>query len=296
LPTLDRLRGRVAEPEAVPAAGRFPVLLSLPGWGGRPEDTTALAQELASHGFVVAGVAMPDPIPPMDFSTDAAFAATLALADRTVRSQAANASLALDRLARLDAHDPDGRFTGRLDTGRTGIFGFSLGGAVAVQAAWQDPRFRAVMNLDGWLFGDAAAPGDRRFPDAPVLDVNDGAALPGQADLTAADPERRNPALLTARDAGTREALLAASGGYQMTIAGSRHPQFADTLLLSPLARLRAGDAIATSRVALIVGRYALAFFDETLNGHPAPLLAARPPNLPFPEVAIRVFTARPGP
>ena len=37
-------------------------------------------------------------------------------------------AFALDRLERLNASDPSGRFTGRLDMDRVGVLGHSLGG------------------------------------------------------------------------------------------------------------------------------------------------------------------------
>jgi hypothetical protein len=53
---------------------------------------------------------------------------------------AADAAFVLDRLEGLDRADPGGRFTGRIDLTRAGLFGVSPGGIVAAQACRGDPR------------------------------------------------------------------------------------------------------------------------------------------------------------
>jgi dienelactone hydrolase len=58
---------------------------------------------------------------------------------------------ALDQLERLNTEDD--LLAGHLDLERVGSFGHSFGGGTAVQAAYTDSRFQAVINLDGPLFG-----------------------------------------------------------------------------------------------------------------------------------------------
>src|ERR1700722_18006553 len=64
---------------------RYPVLLSLPGWAGSRGENTTFVQDLASRGFIVAGIGYDDPAcarvvgssddaaTGMDFSSQAAF-------------------------------------------------------------------------------------------------------------------------------------------------------------------------------------------------------------------------------
>lgn len=66
----------------------------------------------------------------------------------------ADARSVLDQLARLDAGTAQGRFTGRLDLTRVGMFGHSFGGSTAAEACRTDARVKAGLNMDGTFFGD----------------------------------------------------------------------------------------------------------------------------------------------
>ena len=65
----------------------------------------------------------------------------------------------LDRLARLNASDSSGKFTGRLDMTRVGVFGHSLGGAVAAQFCHEDSRCKAGIDIDGAPHGSVIRDG-----------------------------------------------------------------------------------------------------------------------------------------
>lgn len=58
----------------------------------------------------------------------------------------------LDEVARLNASDPSGRFTGRLNLNSVGIAGHSFGGATAAQFCHDDDRCRAGIDIDGALY------------------------------------------------------------------------------------------------------------------------------------------------
>ena len=68
----------------------------------------------------------------------------------------------LDRLARLNASDSSGKFGGRLDLTRVGVFGHSLGGAVAAQFCHEDFRCRAGIDIDGAPYGSVIDAGLRQ--------------------------------------------------------------------------------------------------------------------------------------
>ncbi len=68
----------------------------------------------------------------------------------------------LDRLARLNASDSSGKFTGRLDMTRVGVFGHSLGGAVAAQFCHEDSRCKAGIDIDGAPHGSVIQAGLRQ--------------------------------------------------------------------------------------------------------------------------------------
>jgi pimeloyl-ACP methyl ester carboxylesterase len=273
--------------EKVPVAdGRFPVLLYFPGWGGKVTDNASALENLARHGFVVVGVSypegagLPDPAVPMQFVPDSAYAAGTAQGNRMVQIEAEDGSQVLDALGELDRADPNDRFTGHLETNRAGVLGYSLGGSVAAQAALHDPRFLAVMNLDGWMFGDVAT----QFFSQPYLVISDALAPPTEADLNSPDTFLHNFSGLRARDARQQTAQLQKSGGYRITIAGSSHFSFSDH------ARANENNAgpIDPSRAMQIVGASAADFFGKFLLNRAATLLDRR--EIEGPEVKLELF------
>ena len=75
------------------------------------------------------------------------------LASKLVAAWSADMGFALDQLERLNARDPSGRFLGRLDMQRVGVFGHSLGGATSLQFCHDDARCKAGIDLDGAPLG-----------------------------------------------------------------------------------------------------------------------------------------------
>jgi len=65
----------------------------------------------------------------------------------------------LDRLERLNTSDASGKFTGRLDMTRVGVFGHSFGGAAALQFCHEDSRCKAGIDVDGAPHGSAIQAG-----------------------------------------------------------------------------------------------------------------------------------------
>ncbi len=252
------------------APGRYPILLYAPSWGGVRSDNTTHAQNLASHGFIV--VAMDDAYAaiPMDLSSATAYHATLRWAGRKARLAAAKASRILDAFERLSAPGAPSRFAGHADMRRVGMYGFSFGGAVAAQAATRDPRIRAVVDLDGWIFADAAARGVNR----PFLVVTSSAA-DEQAARAADGGDQRYADLLDADNVRAMQNGLRRYGGFWLTVSGTNHYNFADVAVLPSFRHTGVGP-IDGRRAQAIVGAYLLAFFDRFLNARAAPLLEAQ--------------------
>jgi predicted dienelactone hydrolase len=145
----------------VSAAQRtWPVLLFSPGLELPRELYTGLCTELASRGYVVVALSSPYESAVTELANGAVVHSELpsdpseAQLFELVETRAADASFALDQLGRLKSIDPHSALVDRLDLGHVGIFGHSLGGASAVQALEEDPRFRVAVNLDGSLWGD----------------------------------------------------------------------------------------------------------------------------------------------
>ena len=280
---------------------RLPVLVFLPGWGAGPEENTTLLQDLASRGYVVAAPDAWDPAgypddpqaaadlgTPLDLSSTATLAATLAAGERNARRQARLATRVLEAITRLDATGlnatgPGGRFGGRLDLGRVGIFGFSFGGGVVAEVARADPRFKAALSLDGWVFTDAYEAGFAQ----PYLLVASPPPPPG--DLTAADAIRRRDAEITYAEDERARAFLARHGGTLVTIAGARHGNFTDGPLKSPLRGKTDAGPINALRARAVIAGLTAGFFDLHLRGGGARLAAGT--DAAVPEAKVEVWT-----
>ncbi|MFC3383578.1 alpha/beta hydrolase family protein [Couchioplanes azureus] len=244
-----------AVPGAAAADGRFPVVLFSPGLGGVRTQNTAWAEDLASRGYVVAAV---------DHPYDSA---AVVLADgRTVRTtvaasgdpeeddkraagwravRAADLSFVLTQLGRLDRGELGHPLAGRLDTARAAATGHSLGGAAALRAAARDPRFTAVIDLDG---GIGREQGPVRQPVLALTQAIDG---PDDAEYVA---------LLTA----VLEPATATS--YRLTVPGSAHLTFTDAPLYLPPVPAVAGSLGRAESVRMTTETCA-AFLDATLRG-----------------------------
>nr|WP_175407368.1 hypothetical protein [Streptomyces sp. TRM64462] len=257
----------VPDAPAAERGGRFPVVLFSPGLGGVRTQNTAWAEEIASHGYVVAA---------LDHPYDSA---AVVLADgRTLRTKvaatgdadtderraagwtatrAADLRFALTRLTGLDRGDTPGPLTGRIDTGRAAATGHSLGGAAALLAARQDERFTAVIDIDGAPHDPAPGP----YPQ-PVLALT-------QAIGPDTDPDYI-PRL-------TRTLNSSTATSYRLTVPGTAHLTFTDApLYLPPLPALTGSPP--RPQGPRTTAAATLTFLDATLReapGDPAPALSA---------------------
>ena len=268
---LDGLpRARTHSVPGAPVAGgggRFPVVLFSPGLGGVRTQNTAWAEELASHGYVVAA---------LDHPHDSA---AVVLADgRTVRTgvaatgdpdrdeelaagwtavRAADLGFVLTELGRLDRGEIAGPVAGRLDTGRVAVAGHSLGGGAALRAARQDRRFDAVINLDGFPHGFAPRPFHQ-----PVLALTQDIGPETDPDYL--------PRLAQVLD-------LSTAPSYRLTLPGAAHLTFTDAPLYLPPVPALVGSPGRTEGPR-VTSAACLAFLDATLRngtGDPAAVLSS---------------------
>ncbi|MEV4458962.1 hypothetical protein [Microbispora sp. NPDC049633] len=258
----DAQRARTAAVHDAPvAAGRFPVVLFSPGLGGVRTQNTAWAEELAGRGYVVAA---------LDHPYDSA---VVVLRDgRTIRTRvaasgddeedrrlaigwtavrAADLSFVLTQLGRVDRGEIRGPLTGRLDTARAAATGHSIGGGAALQAAHQDSRFTAVINLDGYPHDPAPRPYHQ-----PVLV------------LTHPVDPADNPAYIPRL---ARVLSLSTSESYRITVPGTAHLTFADAPLYMPPVPSVVGSLGRTGGLSVTTAATA-AFLDATLRGEPGDL------------------------
>lgn len=287
LPTNSRLEAPVSN-----GNGHFPVLLFSPGWGGRRTQNTYLAEELASHGYIVVGIDHPGNSGPtafpdghvdqpgaggqLDFATQS-LEEIESSAEKELMRQTADVIQVLDALERMN-EDTTNPFYQRLDMGRVGALGHSFGGAVSAQAALQDSRVAAALDLDGSLFGRVQREGLSK----PFMFIEEDAAqYPDPAKRTAVD---RINAALDENDL----AMMRKYGAYRVFLHGSTHESFTDHNLFSPLVSLSGAGTIPKYREISIIREYALAFFDKALRGGDSALLKSLPG--PYPEAALEVI------
>ncbi|WP_245572600.1 alpha/beta hydrolase family protein [Actinokineospora enzanensis] len=244
-------------PDAPVAAdgGRFPIVLFSPGSSGVRTQNTAWAEELASHGYVVAALDHPyDSAAVVLADGRTITTATVStgdrdkddrLADDWTAIRAADLRFALTRLAGLDRGDGADPLAGRLDTDRVAATGHSMGGAAALQAARQDHRFDAVIDLDGYPRGALS-------PDLglPMLALT-------QAVTPDTDP-RYMPLLTQVLARGT-------ATSYRLTIPGAAHLTFTDAPLYLPPVSSIVGSLGRTESPRVTAGA-SLAFLDSVLR------------------------------
>jgi predicted dienelactone hydrolase len=247
----------------------WPVIVMQPGMGPAVPDYTSLAENLASHGYVVVGVNQPytsnlvvfpdgRAVPRTEKGTipDSASADEVdADAGRIGKVWMEDAAFVLDRLQSLNA-DPDGAFYNRLDLAHVGLFGHSFGGATAARVCKTDSRCKAGADLDGTLFSYQAA-GTLHIPFMFMAEEDCG----------------------TNCDTMLANFSMSQADVYYLSIDGTRHFNFSDLpLRLLPPSRLlfRAAGYIGSirpERGVEITNAYLVAFFDKYLKGVDSQLL-----------------------
>ena len=283
-----------------------PLVFFGPGWGGTANEDTVLKSELASHGYVVAAFddIMHDGATFLTDSDDVAArdvafelssqkqrARLEAQFDRRVRLQAEKVLALLDAFERTPRLlPPNATYSAQ----RIGVMGMSFGGSTAAEVAQRDPqkRFKAAIDLDGWLYGEAAT----RVIDIPFALLNSSLGATTESDLNSDNPLRRWLARFDARDRATmRRQLAARPDAVNLTVAGAAHDDFSDELYSSnrwSWWRFWRPRPIAPTRMRAIVDAYVLAFFDQHLKGVPQPLLQTS--HSPYAEVTLDIASGKP--
>jgi len=236
------------------ARRNFPVIVFWPGYGWQPSRYAILAEELASNGYVVAGIS-PD-------YTSGSLADTIS-ARQLVERWAAQTVTVVTRLDGLNAHASP-PLAGHLDLKRVGLFGHSTGGAVSIQACSTFDRCAGAIDLDGSVFGNVVVSGTAK----PVLFIMGEAYRP--PDLPGFRRSRATFDSSAARDARTIGNILARSpNSARVVIPGFRHAFFTDEAAFfdpfASIAMLLGGQTDALNGLDN-VGVNVKAFFDRQLK------------------------------
>jgi predicted dienelactone hydrolase len=290
----------------VRSGGPYPVVLYSPSWMGERTEGTFQMEELASHGFVVIGldhtyfgglVEFPDGrvadshnAPQIGDFDHTNIEEQWELGGKYVRIEAQDNIFVLNQLATMN-QDPTSLWFHQLDMSRVGVMGFSIGGAVAEQTAYQDPRIKAALDIDGWTFGDVASHGLAK----PLMFIYEDkrGVLPASTQLTSRPLSDRMRWQFSVEDFAHVTDTLRLHGGFLLFIAGTHHVDFTDRSLLSPVRSLTGGGTLDPARAHAIINAYTLAFFSHFLNGKREALLDAS--TAPFPEVEFQCFSGSPG-
>jgi dienelactone hydrolase len=297
----------VADAPVAEEQSSYPVLVLSPS-GFPPLLLAAIAEELASHGYVVVGVnhtyesavtvfadgrvvpmnpaAVAGVLGPQSGPYQERFAQRAAVCDY----KAADLASVADQLQQLPA-DAAGLLAGRLDLDRLGGLGHSFGGNAALQWCRDDRRCRAAANLDGALWTEVGRVGLDR-PVLQVLAEHPEFALSG-ADAVAAGVASDAAAYATEKAItfdGWRTVQQQGRPGYTVQVKGATHLSFLDLPLLpsqgeGPVKAMLAATSIEPRRMWRITCDVLLAFFAKHFDHAAAPLLEG--PSGDYPEVAF---------
>jgi len=254
------------------AEDAYPVIIFSPGNGTNVDFYTLIAEELASHGYIVVGLNHPYDVAAVALQEGiiALFAPgpfplpeheTWVGQRMVVRTE--DILFALAQLEKMNA-DEAGLFSGHLDLAHVAVMGHSLGGIGAAQACGANPQFRSCLNLDGIQRGGPFSTSENPTP-------------PEQQFMMITKEKELRPA---------NKALFEAipSGSYRVIIDGADHESFNDGAVLRPSLLPFSNRA---DHILALVRRYTLAFFDLTLRSKSSPLLAE---SMQVDQVLLEVY------
>ncbi|WP_236652025.1 alpha/beta hydrolase family protein [Streptacidiphilus neutrinimicus] len=264
--------------------GRLPVLLYSTGLHSDRSMGTALAEDMASRGYLVVTVDHTHDANEVQFPGNRLAVDTMpsnAHSSQTLAVRAADIRFVINQLQQIaDGRNPDADHAslpsglGRVvDMSRIGMFGWSLGGAAVDTSMQLDSRIKAGADLDGQFFGSAPGKNLNR----PFM-------------LFSSGTHNRN-------DDASWRTLWSHLKGYRLDIQlhGAAHLSFSDNEALVPEYASLTGESpyqvqqqfgtIDPDRAIEIQRVYLAAFFDQELRGHHSPLLEG--PHHAYPEIGF---------
>jgi predicted dienelactone hydrolase len=239
--------------DARPAGRELPLVVLSPGYTKPRATLSALAEDLASHGYAVAvvghtyenaGQSFPDGhfagCASCEVPHQSAFWQKLEL------GRAKDVSFVLDSLTHS-------KWAPLIDSSRIGMAGHSMGGASTLPAMVADSRIKAGIDIDGKTELPLTAPGLSR----PFMFVNHEQVpkcAPGNVEW------ERDYAQLT---------------GWKrwVEVAGTQHASFTDVGLVADEFGVDFGAKGPAMRAQEITRAYVTAFFDQHLRGEARPVL-----------------------
>ncbi len=242
----------------------YPLLIFSHGvLGGRIQNTVQ-AEELASHGYIVAGIdhtydsafaIFPDKTIPSQLITSKLNSVSL-VGDSAMTQRRQDVQFVLDELQKLSMKSSSNELFRRIDFNEVGVFGHSLGGQTAMLVCSKDDRFKAGLSMDGFR---SLPPGAIRQPFMFIQADQVGSPI------------------------GIYEYLKPSTGPhYCLKLQHAQHANFTDLPLITPLHWIigMSGD-INASRAMNVIDDYSLAFFNRYLKHAREDLLDCPSPKYP---------------
>jgi dienelactone hydrolase len=264
----------------------LPLVVLSPGFTNSRSSLTALAEDLASHGYVAAGIdhtyesygtAFPDGrittcLARETRQRDSGFQ------QKIMGGRAADVSFVLSELTGAHPAWPGATL---IDPSRMAMAGHSLGGAATIAAMLADSRIRAGVDMDGSTVAEIPAQGLSR----PFLFLGKQSNYtPGSG----GDVPAGTLAWKRLRGAVTtweRDWALLTGWKRWLVVAGAVHASFTDLALLAEQIGIDVEAGLSGARSLDITRAYVRAFFDQHLRSRPPALLDQPSPR--YPEVTF---------
>lgn len=257
----------------------YPLVLLRAGASALTAQYAVLAEDLASHGYIVMGFDAPYRSEVVAFP-DGSFVKRLpeyngealsgekqrVLGRKLVAAWEADTGWVLDKAAGTASF---GKLRNRLDLQKIAMVGHSLGGATAAQFCHDDVRCKAGVDIDGVVFGSV---------------IGDGMNKPFLLLLGDHSGENGEDAGRTLADLQTLYDHLPPKTRLRITIVGANHFNFSDNGFLKSqklqhLLRLVGLMKMDAAQQSALTSSYVRSFLDVHLMGASATELQKLPPN-----------------
>ncbi|MEV0230672.1 alpha/beta hydrolase [Nonomuraea sp. NPDC050786] len=257
--------------DAKPAGRRhgLPLVVLSPGFGKPRSELTGLAEELASRGYVVAGIEHTYESVATTFPDGRVTTCVVCEIDKTPtwwekleKGRAADVSFVLDELT---GSHPKWKGARLIDPSRIAMAGQSVGGASTITTMLADSRVRAGIDMDG------------------TTDIPIPAGGLSRPFMFLGKPSTYTPG--TGKEAASWERDWKSMTGWKrwLLMTGAVHVSFTDYGLLTDQLGVDDGAGLPGARSLEITRQYVRAFFDLHVRKQAQPLLDK--PSARYPEI-----------
>ncbi len=242
----------------------YPVILFSHGYGGLIMQNTILMEEMASHGYIVFSINHPYESAVSIFPDGSVIFESPPPAGHLINESldiwAQDSMFLLDQLHISENENIPDIFWNGLDFGRIGAMGHSFGGTTAEELCLTDSRVKTGISFDSPHFGQS---------------LTENMSKPF---MLLFGPDYGNP------DLNDTVYLRAENTCYGLYVTGTRHYNFADVCIWSPVLQLVGlTGSIDGYKMIELQNNYVRAFFDSQFKSIDSPLLAAS--SIQYPEV-----------